>query len=199
MTKILSNKCKSVREPKILTDNQLVEAGRSVDDNAFRELIKRYESRVAATIIGMLGNCPEADDVGQETFIRFYKNLDKFRGESSVGTYITRIAMNLSLNEIKRRKRRSVLFLFREREKLHEILDDNPGDEPHKQKEVIRWAIQKLEPNYRSALVLRLIDGYSTEETAKILKVPVGTVLSRLARAKKKMMELLLPYKEEIW
>ncbi len=199
MTKILSNKCESIGEPKILTDNQLVEAGRSGDDNAFRELIKRYESRVAATIIGMLGNCPEADDVGQETFIRFYKNLNKFRGESSVGTYITRIAINLSLNEIKRMKRRSIHLVTKKEEKLNEIPLEDLNNINNKNKELIQWAIGQLKTDFRSALVLRLIDGYSTTETAKILKVPVGTVLSRLARAKKKMMELLLPYKEEIW
>jgi len=65
---------------------------------------------VAATVIGMLGHCPEAEDIGQETFIRFYKSLDKFRGDASVGTYLTRIAINLSLNEIKRRRRQRKFF-----------------------------------------------------------------------------------------
>jgi len=93
-----------------LTDAELIDASRAGDNNSFKEIVKRYESRVAATVIGMLGNCPEADDVGQETFIRFYQGLDKFRGEASVGTYLTRIAINLSLNELKRLKKNANCF-----------------------------------------------------------------------------------------
>ena len=61
-------------------------------------------------MIGMLGHCTEAEDIGQETFIRFYKSLNRFRGESSISTYLTRIAINLSLNEIKRRQRHRKYF-----------------------------------------------------------------------------------------
>ena len=66
------------------SDEQLLQAAQKGDKEAFKELIIRLESRVASTVIGMLGNCPEADDVGQETFIRFYKALDSFRGDCSV-------------------------------------------------------------------------------------------------------------------
>ncbi|MDH5745133.1 MAG: helix-turn-helix domain-containing protein, partial [Candidatus Aminicenantes bacterium] len=82
------------REEK-LNEQELVRAAKNGDKNAFKELIKKYEHQVAATVIGMLGNCPEAEDVGQETFIRLYQSLDKFRGEASLGTYLTRIAINL--------------------------------------------------------------------------------------------------------
>jgi RNA polymerase sigma-70 factor (ECF subfamily) len=78
-----------------LTDEQLIQASKQGDEQAFKELIRRHESRVASTVIGMLGNCPEAEDVGQETFIQFYKNLKHFRGDASIGTYLTRIAINL--------------------------------------------------------------------------------------------------------
>ena len=182
-----------------MTDEQLISAAKSGDSSAFKELVKRYESRVAATVIGMLGNCPEAEDVGQETFIRFYNGLYKFRGESSLGTYLTRIAINLSLNELKRWKKRSLLFFFKNRENGEsiDIVDENSTAEFSGEKEMVQKAIQQLEPNFRSVLVLRLIDGYSTDETAKILKIPTGTVLSRLARAQKKLKELLSPYMEE--
>ncbi len=147
----------------------------------------------------MLGNCPEADDVGQETFIRFYNNIFQFRGDSSVGTYLTRIAMNLSLNEIKSRKRRS-LFFQRQSENDYNISDNSNQNRNFENKELIQRALQKLDSNFRSVLVLRLIDGYSTTETAQILKLPIGTVLSRLARAQKKLKELLIPYMgDEPW
>jgi RNA polymerase sigma-70 factor (ECF subfamily) len=71
----------------------------------FRVLVERYKSPVAAIIKGMLGDCPEVDDVGKETFIRFYNSLASFRGDAALKTYLIRIAMNLSLNEIKKKKR----------------------------------------------------------------------------------------------
>jgi len=177
-----------------LTDEELVANAREGDNEAFRELVGRYESLGAGTVIGMLGKCAEADDVGQETFIRFYRSLKKFRGESKLGTYLTRIAINLSLNELKRRKRRSNLFFRKPVEEIHDIADQNAGAGIDEDGEVIRRAVGKLDEKFRSVIVLRLIDGYSTEETAKILKIPVGTVLSRLSRAQQKLKELLTPY-----
>jgi len=183
---------------KNLSDETLIEACLAGNDNAFKELIRRYESRVAATVVGMLGRCPEAEDVGQETFIRFYSSLKNFRGESTVGTYLTRIAINLSLNELKRRKRKSMIFFRKQDEEPFDVPDERAQDRPDDEKEIILRAIQKLESKFRAVIVLRLMDGYSTKETANILGVPVGTVLSRLARAQGKLKELLSPYMGEI-
>ena len=177
-----------------LTDQELVNRAREGDHEAFRDLIGRYESLVAGTVIGMLGQCAEADDVGQETFIRLYRSLKNFRGESKLGTYLTRIAINLSLNELKRRKRRSNLFFRKPVEEIHHIADRHADAGIDEDKEVVHRAIGQLEAGFRSVVVLRLIDGYSTEETARILKIPVGTVLSRLSRAQKKLKEVLEPY-----
>lgn len=177
-----------------LTDEKLVSAARQGDNEAFKELVKRHEPRVAATVIGMLGRCPEAEDVGQETFIRFYRNLRKFRGESSLATYLTRIAINLSLNELKRRRRRALLFYQTSPEEVHELPDTKSTSKNNEDREIVQWAIGKLENKFRTVVVLRLIDGYSTEETAQILHVPVGTVLSRLSRAQKKLKKFLIPY-----
>jgi len=179
-----------------LTDQKLIADARRGDDEAFKKLVRRYESRVAATVIGMLGRCPEAEDVGQEAFIRFYKSLNKFRGQSALGTYLTRIAINLSLNELKRRRRRSSLFRQKPIEEIHDISDESANDHINEDKEIVQRAIRQLEDKFRAVVVLRLIDGYSTEETADILKIPVGTVLSRLSRAQKKLKELLKPLME---
>jgi len=178
-----------------LTDEKLVESVLKGNEEAFRELVRRHEPRVAATVIGMLGNCPETEDVGQETFIRFYKSLKNFRGESEVGTYLTRIAINLSLNELKRRKRR-FKFFHQEPGEAFDIPDERTQTADNGDKELVQWAIQKLEPKFRSVVVLRLIEGYSTSETAQILKLPMGTVLSRLSRAQKKLKEILSPFME---
>jgi RNA polymerase sigma-70 factor (ECF subfamily) len=94
-----------------LTDEQILQEIKKGNSSVYRELVIRYESQIASTIISMLGKGPEAEDIGQEVFIRFYKAIPRFRGESSVGTYLTRIAINLSLNEIKRRKRKKNIFI----------------------------------------------------------------------------------------
>ncbi len=176
-----------------LSEQGLVKKAQKGDKNAFKELVKQNEHRVAATVIGMLGNCPEAEDVGQETFVRFYQSLGKFRGESSVGTYLTRIAINLSLNELKRRKRRDIHFFSRGEEKTENAPDKNDRKNKMELKEIVRSGIERLDPNYRAVVVLRLIEGYSTKETAQILRLPVGTVLSRLARAQQKLKKILTP------
>ena len=152
-----------------MTDEQTIRLVLDGNREAFKELVLRYEGRVAATVISMLGKCPEADDVGQEVFIRFYKNLKNFRGDSSVATYLTKIAINLSLNELKRRKRR--LFFIKDNAEEVFNLEDKHNSKPYSdEREIVQRAIRKLEPKFRSVIVLRLIDGYSTAETAEILK-----------------------------
>jgi len=186
---------KMLREDKVPTsEEQLVRAAREGDRTAFSALVKRLEPRVAATVIGMLGDTPEAEDVGQETFIRFYKALDSYRGESSVSTYVTRIAINLSLNELKRRKRRFSLFSNTADDDIELVVDEKTGGPHFEDGEMIQSALSKLSPGYRAVIVLRLLDGLTTEETARMLNIPIGTVLSRLARAQKKMRDILKPY-----
>jgi RNA polymerase sigma-70 factor (ECF subfamily) len=148
---------------------------------------------VAATVIGMLGHTTEAEDVGQETFVRFYQSLHRFRGESSIGTYLTRIAINLSLNEIRKRKRSRNLFFTKGENTIENVPDTHDLKDQKETKTLVQQGLQKLPPKFRSVIVLRLIDGYSTEETAQILNLPVGTVLSRLARAQMKLKEILTP------
>lgn len=176
-----------------LNEQDLIASVLNGDNNAFKEIVRKYESRVAATVIGMLGHCPEAEDIGQETFIRLYKSLDRFRAESSLGTYVTRIAINLSLNEIRRRSRNRKTYLTNSEAKIDKIADTENQNEQSEMSELIQRGLQKLPAKFRSVLVLRLIDGYSTEETAKILNLPVGTVLSRLSRAQMKLKKILTP------
>jgi RNA polymerase sigma-70 factor (ECF subfamily) len=181
-----------VRDVLEHTDQDLIAAARDGDDGAFEQIVRRYEPVVAATVIGMLGHAAEAEDVGQETFIRLYRSLDQFRGEASLKTYITRIAMNLSLNEIKRRKRTRERISGTPVEEFHNL--EARGERPDQgdTREMVRRAIAKLDDKFRAVIVLRLIDGYSTDETAKILDVPLGTVLSRLARAQEKLKAVLI-------
>ena len=152
---------------------------------AFRTIVDRYAPKVAGVVKSMIGNTIEADDVGQEVFIRLYHSLDQFKGESSLSTYLVRIAINLSLNELKRRKRRSVFF--RPIEEGRSVSTDVGAD----LNEALFNQIHQLEPEFKAVVTLRMIEGYSVKETASILDVPVGTVLSRLHRAQQKLKDVL--------
>tara|TARA_B100000674_G_scaffold477396_1_gene473035 strand:- start:425 stop:1003 length:579 start_codon:yes stop_codon:yes gene_type:complete len=175
------------------TDVECIARTKTGDGQAFRQLVERYEGQVAATVVGMLGSGAEAEDVGQEVFIRFYESLDKFRGDSAVGTYLTRIAINLSLNAVERRKRMRWRFWSRdEAEDPPEYVGVDGREERSRQEqsESVHAALQQLDPAFRAVVVLRMLEGYSTKETADLLDVAEGTVLSRLSRAIKKLEEV---------
>ncbi len=163
-------------------------------------LVERYEEDVAATVVAMLGPSAEVDDVAQEVFIRFYRALDQFRGEAAVGTYLTRIAINRSLDALRRRKRRLARFLSRDDEAARiaePALDANQRLDARERRRLVHRAIRALPPKHRAVMVLRMIEGYSTEETAEMLGLPYGTVLSRLSRAHAKLKAWLTPYLKE--
>jgi RNA polymerase sigma-70 factor (ECF subfamily) len=178
----------------IIADDELIARARAGDDRAFALLVDRYESAVAATVVGMLGSGEDADDVGQETFIRFHRALGAFRGESSLKTYLVHIAMNLSLNALKRR-RRSLLRFVRGDESVNEIAEVRAGpDERLESREIrqrVRRAVLQLPEHHRAVVVLRMFNGYSTRETADLLGVAEGTVMSRLSRALKELEKKL--------
>lgn len=182
------------------SDAELLARARQGDEAAFKRLVERYESVVASTAIGMLGKGDDAEEVGQETFIRFYQSLRRFRAESRVGTYLTRIAINLSLDELRRRKKRKLRFwIWEEREALPDelVVSDEQEIEANERKDFVRRAIQSLDGKHRAVVVLRMLNGYSTQETAALLGIPIGTVLSRLSRAQEKLRHLLSPLMNE--
>jgi len=170
----------------------MVELVRSGDTIAFRNIVKKHQGHLAGTIKGMLGNVVEVEDVGQEVFIRFFKNINQFEGKSSLKTYLTRIAINLSLNELQKRKRQYKHFEKGESAKLKIEQKMISNEEQNDAKQLINKALEYLDPKFRTVLVLRAIQGYSTKETAKILDIPLGTVLSRLNVAQKKLKEVVL-------
>jgi RNA polymerase sigma-70 factor (ECF subfamily) len=179
------------------SDAELLSLARAGDDRAFGALVDRYEAAVAATVIGMLGSGDEAEDVGQETFIRFHRALRNFRGESSLKTYLVHIAMNLSINALRRRRR--TLLRFVDVDDAAEAAPEprvGPAGEldADELQGVVQAAVARLGEKHRAVVVLRLFHEYSTRETAQILGVPEGTVLSRLSRAMKELETQLAPY-----
>ena len=188
-----------MKEDSGINEIELVKLANEGNKLALNALILQHEDQVVKTITGMLGKCREVDDISQETFIRFYQSLHNFRCRSSVGTYITRIAINLSLNEIKRKKRKNFLFSKNDDDNILQILDANLSKHLEKNdlKEIVNKAVQLLEPKYRTVIVLKLIDGYSTKEIAEILEIKKSTVLTRLSRAQEKLRVKLEAFLEE--
>jgi RNA polymerase sigma-70 factor, ECF subfamily len=173
---------------KQLDESELVKMLKQGKELALTELINRYQKTVARVVIGMLGNTPEAEDVGQETFIRFWSSVENYRHDAKVSTFLTRIAINLSINELRRRKKRYEWLDFLEDKKYKNItiIESDQYIQTDEQEHITK-ALASIEPDQRAVVILRLVQGYSTKETADMLEIPLGTVLSRLSRALEKL------------
>ncbi|MEM8485227.1 MAG: RNA polymerase sigma factor [Bacteroidota bacterium] len=185
----------ALRAERKQADMVLVEKAREGDRKAFRTLVDQYQESVALTVVSMLGRSAEVDDVVQEAFIRCYQTLYRFRGEASFATYIKKIAINKSLDVLRRRKRFFGRLLSRDdpQQVVDEQTTTPEGLEQQERARLVHEAIAALPPKHRAVVVLRMIEGYSTEETAQLLDLPYGTVLSRLSRAQKKLKNVLAP------
>jgi RNA polymerase sigma-70 factor (ECF subfamily) len=173
----------------------LISLAKQGNDKAFEEIIKRYKEKIGRIIYGMLGNSQDAEDVGQEVFIRFYYSMDRFRGDAEVSTYLTRIAINLSINELRRRKRKK--FNFNNYIERQEISNEPSLQKKIEMNELIEKSIDCLNPKLRAVVVLRFLSSYSIKEIAEMLKLPKGTVLSRLSRAQEKLLVKIKPMLEK--
>ena len=173
-------------------ESELVKAALDGDKNAFGEIVNRYQKMVARTVKGMLGDSVFAEDIGQEVFIKLYYSLSEFRGESKLSTYIQKIAVNLTLNEIKRRKRFFSMFSQKGNNEMYEFeIADHDTEERKEASEIVNKALMTMDPKFRIIVTMRMLQGYSTKETAEILDLPLGTVLSRLSRAQEQLRNIL--------
>jgi RNA polymerase sigma-70 factor, ECF subfamily len=173
-------------------ESELVRASIDGDKLAFGEIVSRYRKMVARTVKGMLGDSVFAEDIGQEVFIKLYYSLPEFRGEAKLSTYIQKIAVNLTLNEIKRRKRFFSMFSQKGNNEMYEFeVADYDTEERKEASELVNKALMAMDPKFRIIVTMRMLQGYSTKETAEILDLPLGTVLSRLSRAQEQLRNIL--------
>jgi len=174
------------------SENELVKASLDGDKQAFGEIVTRYQNMVARTVKSMLGDSVFSEDIGQEVFINLFYSLPEFRGEAKLSTYIQKIAVNLTLNEIKRRKRFLSIFSQKGNNEMHEFeVEDHDTQERKEASEIVNKALMAIEPKFRIIVTMRMLQGYSTKETAEILDLPIGTVLSRLSRAQDQLRNIL--------
>ena len=176
-------------------DSGLIEKCREGDERAFRILVEQHRARLMATAVGMLGQGTDAEEVVQETFVRFYRAIDRFEGRSSLATYLTRIAMNEALKVIRKQKPWRFRLISRDDadspiEEPVEFPTESPLEKSERA-EQIRNAVQSLKPDFRNVVVLRFLNEYSTAQCAEILQIPPGTVMSRLSRALEKLGPVL--------
>jgi len=175
---------------------QLAAAG---DERAFRLIVQTHASTVAGVVTSMLGPGDDADDAGQETFIRLIRAIPTFRGDSSIRTFVTRIAMNVSLDALARRKRdRRFVSLGSAEDTASGAVPsaDRGVDEEQEQRDrlrLVQQAVDSLDGKHRAVVVMRLLEERSTRESAQLLGIPEGTVMSRLTRAMQKLEHILRP------
>ena len=176
----------------VYEESELIKASLEGDKEAFGEIVSRFDKMVARTVKGMLGDSAFAEDIGQEVFVKLYNSLSEFRGEAKLSTYIQKIAVNLTLNEIKRNKRFSSMFSQKGNSDLHELeIPDHDTEKRKDAKEIVNKALMNIDPKFRIIVTMRMLQGYSTKETAEILELPIGTVLSRLSRAQEQLRTIL--------
>ena len=186
-------------------ERDLIRQCQKGDVQAFRQLVERYEDRIYGLACSILGDPEAAKDAAQEAFIRVYRALKSFEGRSSFYTYLYRIATNVCLTFAQREQRRPDRVSIEGMQEASDMaLDRFLGtDEPQNDIERIglREEIQKvldyLSSDHRAVVVLKDIEGLSQEEIADVLDVSVGTVKSRLSRARARLRDLLLPLYRE--
>ena len=186
------------------SDHALIEATKSGDEAAFGEIMDRYRSPITNYLYRFLNDYEEAVDLAQETFVRVYFAIERYHTEFAFSTYIYRIATNLAISEIRRRKRRRLMSLTG----LFQSEDDTqvefqPPDTRKLQdvelvederSQVIARAIAALPEKYRIPVILRDIEGRSYDEIAEIMQLGLGTTKSRINRGRGLLKEKLQHY-----
>jgi RNA polymerase sigma-70 factor (ECF subfamily) len=172
----------------------LVRAAQGGDPAAFAEIVRRYQRAVYRVAYALTRNDSDADDLAQEAFVRAYRALGRFRAGEPLYPWLSRIVTNLAFSLFRRRKRRPETSL----EPLVEAgmqwgTDDDPADKVAERERAqhIQESFAELKPEHQAVLALRVIEDRSYDEIAKTLGVPIGTVMSRLSRARTELKQRL--------
>jgi RNA polymerase sigma-70 factor (ECF subfamily) len=178
-------------EPQI-TDAELIRQFRAGQRKAFDQLVLRHQRKVYAITFRMTSNHDDADDLAQEVFLAAYHAIERFDENQSFIAYLSRIAINLSINHLRRKKRWLNITSRRRDETGREIMGakDTGPQQQLEQRELmdrLSSAIQSLPPHQKAVLILKVYHEMSYEDIASALKISIGTVMSRLHRARNKL------------
>jgi len=189
-----------------IDDSVLVQQSQMGDTTAMERLILRYQNRIYNVILKMCGNPDDAAELAQETFVKVIESIDKFQGKSSFYTWLFRIAVNLTLNHCQRSSRTATRSLDAEEttepdgtasQALRDCLSDERALDPaavaqsRELCELAKKCLMQLEEPQRAVVVLRDIEGMDYAQIADVLNIELGTVRSRLSRARSSLRDIL--------
>ena len=186
-------------------ERQLIARCKDGDIEAYEQLIQGYQKKVYNIALKMLGNAEDASDAAQEALIKVYKSIAGFKEESSLSTWIYRIATNVCLDELRKKKKSNVVSIHtnlqtEDGELSVQIEDHRPQpDQVYENLELrqeMKKAIDALNEEHKTVVVLRDIQGMSYEEIAHIMQCSLGTVKSRINRARNTLKNILLKKQE---
>ncbi len=171
--------------------------------DAFDDIVRRYQDRLFNFCLRYTGNPADAEEIVQETFLKAYRALKRFRGDSKFSTWLFQISKNLCINRFHRKRRRmenrhvSIQETNDDQSPVYQLESDDPSPQDNvlqnELNEQLAQAISELDSHYRAALVLRDVEGLDYSEISSILKVPVGTVKSRIHRGRTELQKILAP------
>jgi RNA polymerase sigma-70 factor (ECF subfamily) len=175
---------------------ELIRSTLAGQTTAFGQLVLKYQDRLFNTLYRVLGSAEDARDVVQDAFVQAFLKLESFRGSAAFYTWLYRIAFNLAMSH-RRRQRPTASLDFSKHEHGVEPVDGQPTPEAHAARRdrarLVQAALAELAADHREVIVLRELDGCRYDEIAEILALPIGTVRSRLFRARLELRDRLAP------
>jgi len=177
-------------------DSRLVARLRTGEEDAYREFVDTYRDRIVTVVGRVAGGSADAEDLAQETFLKAFNAIHRFAGQSALYTWLYRIGVNTARDWLAHRRRRPAISL--DGLPAGAVDPPSPADGPLDEirrdelRAMVRDAMERLPEPFRTTLILREMEGHTYEEVARILEVSIGTVESRLFRARSKLRALLV-------
>ena len=191
-----------------IPEKDLIEKAQKMDVQAFEQLVEKYQKKVFNIAFSMLNNMDDASDISQEVFIKAFKSIKHYKQNSSFSTWLYRITVNTCLDELRKRKNKSNVFSIDQvihlesGEVTRQLEDDRPTPdsmvENNELRALVRDSISQLSDELKEVIILRDINGLSYDDIADMLDCPLGTVKSRINRARNALKEIL-KRKIELW
>lgn len=169
-------------------DIAVIERARNGDYEAFGLIYEHYSAQIHRYVYRLVGNQELADDITQDTFLRAFQSIRKISGDANISAWLYRIASNACFDVLRRRKLITWMPMLDDNDKSSEFTSDDFTPQVI-ESQIVRRTLAQMPPALSVCLVLRTVEGFSCEEIAEILKIPKGTVFSRLARARESFIK----------
>ena len=178
-----------------MNERELIARLQKRDETAFEELLRQYEKKVYTLCFRMCGNSEDAEEAAQDAFLALWRGIDRFRQESSLSTWIYRLATNACIDTLRRRKKQSGSVSLDDEELFVDAVDTSPQPqetvEHREAQKLLQEGLSALTEEYRKVLILREIEGLSYTEIAESASIELGTVKSRISRGRSLLRNFL--------